>query len=157
MAPTYPDEKDLISVTSGEWYAVVRRARLAGPVKLACLVVGSYADADGTNIYVGIPRLASDLSASYATAQRRLSWMRQVGLIHLTAKGNARRGLHDMYRLVLSPSIFDKIDIPNPTQYKIMIGRMTENNRIKQRKRAVDNSATQQDPESDQTSSLCEV
>jgi len=130
LAPS--SERDLTQpITVGAWNNLIRSADISLPKKAACLIVSSYADSDGTNIYCGIARLACDLRASYATAQRYLAWMREIKAIELVDHGSVRRGMSDEYRLILHPAMFKAIDIPNPGAYRQMIDDLRERNRSK--------------------------
>lgn len=121
MSPVTGDDR---GISVGAWMDLVRRARVSKELKLAMLVFGSYADADGTNIFCGIARLAVDCDVSHKTASRYLSWMREVGFVELVARGNRRRGLSDRYRLILDPALQGRIDLPDPDQYKKLIGEI---------------------------------
>jgi len=85
-------------LSQGAWFALVRRARLPRDLKAAALVVGSYANADGSEVFCGIARLAVDLDCSYSTAQRLLRRLRELE-IEVVRKGR-KRGMSDEYRLV---------------------------------------------------------
>jgi len=118
----------------GAWNNLIRMADITAARKLACLVVSSYANADGTRIFCGVARLATDMRCGYSTAQRHLAWMREVKLIERVQEGNARRGQSDVYRLILHPTAFEKIDIPDPTTYRALVERKREDNRAKQKR-----------------------
>lgn len=104
----------------GAWNALVRRSRITDRQKLAALVVSSYADPDGTGIHCGVTRLAVDLGVSYRTAQRYLSWLRQVGLLELVREGNRRKRLSDEYRLIIGPDILEHFEVLDPGRYEEM-------------------------------------
>jgi len=106
-----------LGATVGAWNSLVRRARMADRQKLASLVVSSYADPDGTGIHCGVTRLAVDLGVSYRTAQRYLSWLREVGLIELVREGNRRRRLSDEYRLIIGPDVLEHLEVLDPDSY----------------------------------------
>jgi DNA-binding transcriptional ArsR family regulator len=106
-----------LGATVGAWNSMVRRARMTDRQKLAALVVSSYADPDGRGIHCGVTRLAVDLGASYRTAQRYLSWLREVGLIELVREGNRRKRLSDEYRLILGPDVLEHLEVLNPDSY----------------------------------------
>lgn len=109
-----------LGVSVGAWNALVRRARMGRERKVACLVVSSYARANGTGIHCGVARLAVDLEVSHRTARRYLAWLRGIGLIELVRPGNRRRGLSDEYRLILGPDILEDLDVPDPDRYRSM-------------------------------------
>lgn len=106
-----------LGATVGAWNSLVRRARMTDRQKLAALVVSSYADPDGTGIHCGVTRLAVDLGASYRTAQRYLSWLREIGLIELVREGNRRKRLADEYRLILGPDVLEHLEVLDPDRY----------------------------------------
>lgn len=106
-----------LGATVGTWNSMVRRARMTDRQKLASLVVSSYADPDGTGIHCGVTRLAVDLGASYRTAQRYLSWLREIGLIELVREGNRRKRLSDEYRLILGPDVLEHLEVLDPGSY----------------------------------------
>jgi len=105
----------------GAWTSLVRRARLGPSRKAAALVVGSYANHDGTSIYCGGARLAVDLECSLATAKRHLTWLREVGLIERVRRANRRRGYADEYRLTFGPHLLEHIKLPSPTEYDALV------------------------------------
>lgn len=119
----------------GAWNEVIRRARISPELKLAMLVLGSYANADGTGIYCGVARLAVDCGVSYRTASRYLAWARRVGLVLLVKRGNRRRGWADVYRLILDPVLLDHIELPDPEQYRKLCGEIAAANRADTRRR----------------------
>ncbi len=111
-------------IALGAWMELARRARIGTERKLALLAFGSYANADGTGIFCGVARLAADCEVSHKTASRYLSWMRAVGLVELVERGNRRRGHSDRYRLILDPELPSRIDLPDPDQYRKIIGEI---------------------------------
>jgi len=130
--------ESVYGATPLEWVKLVRRARIGQARKLAALIFASYADVSehngrkpGEGIHCGIARLATDLECSYATAQRHLRWLRDVGLIERTYEGSPRRGLSDEYRLIVSAETVDRLGIPDPEEYKQLVGAVARSNRIK--------------------------
>lgn len=121
--------------TLGAWTALIRRARLGATRKAAALIVASYADHKGESVYCGVARLAVDLELSYAQARRYLKWMRDVGLIQLVRKGNARRGRSDEYRLIFGPDLIEHLDLPTPSDYDALVAKVADANRSGQRAR----------------------
>lgn len=109
---------DDLSTTLGGWNAMIRRARLTDEQKLMCLLVSSYADNNGRNVHCGIATLAVDSGKAYSTARRYMAWMRRVGLIEMVRQGNRRAGLSDVYRLILSPTLGDRIHVMDPEEYR---------------------------------------
>jgi DNA-binding transcriptional ArsR family regulator len=130
-----------------EWMQTIRRANIHPERKAACLIIATYANvADnpgkgkvcGEGICPGVDRLALDLRRSVATARRHLEWMRDVGLIVLIRRGNRRRRQSDEYRLALSEDALAKAEIPDPDEYKDLIGcaRQSDRDRHKVRRAA---------------------
>lgn len=115
-----------LGASVGAWNSLVRRARMTDRQKLAALVVSSYADPDGTGIHCGVTRLAVDLGASYRTAQRYLSWLREVGLIELVREGNRRKRLSDEYRLILGPDVLEHLEVLDPDRYNEARGELRD-------------------------------
>lgn len=116
---------------------LVRRARLAPERKLALLAFGSYANAEGAGIFCGTARLAADCQVSLRTAGRYLTWMRSTGFVELVERGNRRRGKADRYRLILAPDLAERIDLPDPEQYRRIIGELAAANRSESRQRYI--------------------
>ncbi|WP_146607413.1 hypothetical protein [Spongiactinospora gelatinilytica] len=127
---SHPGEApEVIDMAQGAWTEAVRRARVGTELKLALLVVGSYANADGTGIYCGVARLAADCEVSYRTAGRYLAWMRRNGFLTLVQRGNRRRGKADVYRLTLATDVADRISLPDPDEYRALVGGISAANR----------------------------
>ncbi|NED57837.1 hypothetical protein G3I24_43990 [Micromonospora aurantiaca] len=106
------------AATAGAWLDLVRRARWGNHrLKLAALVVGSYAAADGTDVHCGVARLALDAEIGYSTARKYLAELRRIGLIELVARVR-RRGRSDEYRLILGPDVLEHLQVPDPDTYR---------------------------------------
>ncbi|MEU7457558.1 hypothetical protein [Streptosporangium roseum] len=114
---------------------LVRRSRIGTERKLALLTIGSYANTDGTSVFCGVARLAVDCEVSYRTASRYLAWARDSGLIEMVQRGNRRRGKADLYRLIADPVMLQRITLPDPDQYRQLIGDVAEANRAGANKR----------------------
>ena len=111
----------------GTWLELVRRARIHKDLKYAALIFASYASSDGGRIHCSQARFAVDLDVDLRTARRRLKWLRDVGLVEMTKRGNRRRGLADEYRLTAVPDHTEKhLDAPNPDEYRKLIGQVAE-------------------------------
>ena len=104
--------------TAGAWLDLVRRARWANHrLKLAAVVIGSYAAADGTDVHCGVARLALDAEIGYSTARKYLAELRRIGLIELVSRVR-RRGRSDEYRLILGPDVLEHLEVPDPETYR---------------------------------------
>jgi len=123
------------AATQGAWNELVRRARINREIKTALMMIGSYANADGTNVFCGVARLAADCDVSYRTAGRYFAFARNSGLIHLVKPGNRRRGQADLYRLILDPKLLEHIELPSPQEYREYIGKLAAANRASSKKR----------------------
>lgn len=99
------------------------------------LVVGSYADLDGTRVHPGRARLAADCEVTIRTAQRYLAWARGNGLITLVAPGNRRRGEADEYRLTLPADLMTRLILPTPQEYRQLIAKLLDEERAGTRAR----------------------
>jgi DNA-binding transcriptional ArsR family regulator len=120
----------------GTWNAHVRRARISDPKKkLAALVVGSYANSDGTSVKCGVSRLAADCEMGYSTARRYLAWLRSVGLIELIRAGNRKAKRSDEYRLTLAPAAFKLLDVPTEEDYAVYVEGLNASNRAGEKER----------------------
>jgi hypothetical protein len=113
-----------LGATVGQWNALVRRARIGREHKAAAFTVSSYADADGTGIFLSPARYAVDLEVSYSTARRYLTWLRGVGLLEMTRAGNRRRGTASEYRLIIGPDVLERIEVLSPDAQKALAEEM---------------------------------
>ena len=123
------DDPDTEDARVNDWVNVVRRAQLGPTVKLAALIIASYANPDGSKVFPGIARLAVQCGIDYRTAQRALSTLRNVGLIRLVRRGARRNGLADEYRLTLAEDLLDRCDVPSPAAERAAIQKVTDRHR----------------------------
>lgn len=149
------DHTDDYRPTPLEWMQTIRRAEIHPERKAACLIIATYAHVIddpgsgrrlGEGICPGVDRLALDLRRSVVTARRHLEWMRDVGLIVLVRRGNRRRRQSDEYRLAMSEDALQRAKIPDPDEYKELIGCGKQADRIRHKRRR---DARKQDPEAD--------
>ena len=124
------DEVTDLGTTLGAWNAMIRRAQLTDEQKLMCLLVASYADNQGEDIHCGVVTLAVDSGRGYSTARRYLGWMRKVGLIELVKEGNRRKGLSDVYRLIVSPNLSQFVPVMDPDESQVAKDEMRAQNRL---------------------------
>jgi len=117
-----------------EWVKVVRRAKLHKTAKLIAFLMVSYADADGTNIYPGFARLAVQAGVSYATVKRETARLCAIGLIDRMPRSGTRRGWSACYRLILSPDLLEKVDVPTPAAENAAVEAVVERERAYLRK-----------------------
>lgn len=123
-------------VSLGKWYGVVRRARLDDyKKKTVALVVGSYANTDGTSVKCGVARLAADCEMGFSTARRYLAWMREVGLIELVKVGNRKSKRSDEYRLTVHPHTVKAINALGEDEYRDLVDGMKVTNRAGEKNR----------------------
>jgi hypothetical protein len=141
-----------IGAKTGHWTELIRRARLPDGIKKTALIIATYANADGTGIWCGIPRLSVDCECSYRTAQRHLTTLRTAGLIQVTKRGNRRRGHSDEYRLTFGPHVLDYLPVLTPDEYEARIdaaraaNRATTQQHYKRSRQAVDNPLSDVQP-----------
>jgi hypothetical protein len=121
-------------LSQGAWFDLVRRARIPRDLKAAALVVGSYANADGSRVLCGVSRLAVDLDCSLSTAQRLWRRLRELGLIEMVRQVR-KRGMSDEYRLIHDPALLTAIEVPDPDRYREMVTDLREQDRAKSRRR----------------------
>lgn len=90
-----------------EWERRFRSAALGkrGTARAATLAVGfamaTYADGDGSNIFPGRERLATDLGVSESTVKRELTALEGLGYLIKTREHNRSKGLAATYRLAV--------------------------------------------------------
>lgn len=112
----------------GYWTSFVRRARIGEKRKLAALLVGTYANPDGTSVKCGIARIAADLECGYSTARRLLAWLRQADLLELVRPGNHKAKRADEYRLIVGPAARN-LDVPDEADYRSLVEEISAMNR----------------------------
>lgn len=133
-----------LGASVGQWNALVRRARIGREHKAAAFTVSSYANADGTGIFLSPARYAVDLEVSYSTARRYLNWLREVGLLELTRAGNRRKGTASEYRLIIGPDVLERIEVLSPDAQKTLADEMREAEREGTRGRVAKMKASDQ-------------
>lgn len=119
------DQTDARPVSTWEWLAVVRRARLGRGRTLVLVMLATYANPDGTGIRPGRARVAADCELSVRTVHRHMTWARTVRLITLTRRGNRRRSEADEYRLTLPPDLETRVTVPTPEEYAALIAALS--------------------------------
>lgn len=97
-----------------EWVNVVRRARIDCTTKLTALLLASYANPDGTNIYPGVARLAVQSGYDYRTVQRALKQLRDMGLITPLSRKGMPRTWNTGYRLTFGSDTIELANVPSP-------------------------------------------
>jgi hypothetical protein len=128
----------------GQWNSLVRRARIGRDHKAAALLVSSYANPDGSGIFLSPARYAVDLEVSYSTARRYLTWLRKVGLLEMTRAGNRRKHTASEYRLILGPDVMEHLEVLSPAAQKALADEMREAERDGSRGRAARMKGTDQ-------------
>lgn len=99
-----------------EWESVLRRVSLPDDLMLAALLLGTYADPDGTRVRPGEPELAAALGKSKATARRRVSALQEMGFVRLVSRGGGRGpgARASVYRLTLPIDLLDRFEVRPP-------------------------------------------
>ena len=82
-----------------DWHRRLLEARLSDTTKLVALALWDDANADGTNAYPGIARIARRLGRTERCVEICLERLREAGWIERTALAVPRRRLADVYRL----------------------------------------------------------
>ncbi len=80
------------------WSRWIRRADLPQPTKVVALILGTYANKDGSNVRVGQDRLADEAGSDTRYVRDSLAILLHLGLLEITHKGR-RAGDADTYRL----------------------------------------------------------
>lgn len=101
-----------------EWERLVRRIVMKKPVKLAALVLATYADPDGTRVRPGVDRFAAVTDDSERNARRIVGELERMQLITLTARGGGRggRGKTNEYQLTVPADLLDRFDLLDPDE-----------------------------------------
>lgn len=139
---------DETGATARMWTDVVRRARLTGvvrgvrkdsllagdTVKAVAMTLASYADPDGTRVFPGVARVATDCEISYQIAGRCIAGLRELGLLKLVRRAKRRgarteRERADEYRLTLPADLLDRIVVPTPSEYRAKVTKLDETHR----------------------------
>lgn len=157
-------------VTLAAWYKFVRRARLGRERFGVAMALASYADNDGTDLRCGVAGLAVDCEMGYSTARRYIAWFREHQFIELVHHGNPRKGLVDVYRLILGPRA-KQMEVTKE-EYDALKEELREANRAGQKARRIGHQRslkvsaetrgeaagkTTQDDPTDKTSALTQV
>jgi DNA-binding transcriptional ArsR family regulator len=138
---------DDYGATVNEWVSIVRRARMHPTTKLVALLVASYADPDGTNIYPGVAKLAVQSRQSYRTVQRELQLLRKAGLVAVTKRQGERRGWRAGYQLTIAPGLLQRLDVLTPDQETAEAEAVAEQNRVRYRRYYARHAATKRHPD----------
>ncbi len=115
---------DDIGASVREWVDVVRRARLGKITKTVAFAIAQYADADGTRVFPGVPRLSVECELAPNTVKVALAALRQAELIEVVRKGTSR-GNTDEYRLILGPNVMDLIEVLSPNELRALIDKLS--------------------------------
>lgn len=132
---------DLENATVREWTDLLARIRF-GTVKVAGKTItgriikavgyraANYADADGSRVRPGLPRLAVDLEIDHGTAKRAMQVIVRSGLLRLVRAG-ARPGLADEYQLTIPNDLLDRegLEVWSPARHRLEIERVREQTR----------------------------
>lgn len=110
-----PDTVAPLTVPTGrfEWERIVRRIRMPKPVKLAALVLATYADPDGSRVRPGMEVLAAVTGDSERNAKRIVNVLRSMRLIEQVSRGGGRggRGKAATYQLVIPTDLLERVEL----------------------------------------------
>lgn len=102
------------AATRWDWERLVRRILMPKAVKLAALVMASFADVDGSRVCPGLDELAAVIGQSERTASRHVGALcDDFGLLMLAGRGGGR-GRHrtyNEYRLVIPEDLLDRAEL----------------------------------------------
>lgn len=100
--------------TRWDWERLVRRILMPKALKLAALVMATFADPDGSRVCPGLDELAAVIGQSERTAGRHVGALcDDFGLLTLAARGGGR-GRHrtyNEYRLVIPEDLLDRAEL----------------------------------------------
>lgn len=101
-----------------EWERLVRRAVLPKPVKLAALILATYADPDGTRIRPGMDTLAAVTGDSERNARRMVDKLENHELLTLVKRGGGRggKGTASEYQLTIPSDYLERFDTLGPDE-----------------------------------------
>lgn len=101
-----------------EWLRIVRRCRLGPTAKAVAVVLSTYSNLDGSNIFPGRLRLAAVLEKSPSTVDRALKLLRDIGLIERVSEGSyyGRRAVADRYRLTIPSDLLEVVELLDPDE-----------------------------------------
>lgn len=100
-----------------EWERIIRRIRMPKPLKFLALLLGSYADPDGTRVRPGVAELMEDTGDGDRHVRRLLGELRdQYGLIQQVSRGGGRggKGKTATYRLTIPADLLDRCIVRAP-------------------------------------------
>lgn len=108
--------QDTVPTGRFEWERIVRRIRMTKPLKLAALVLATYADPDGSRVRPGIEVLAAVTGDSEKNARRILSMLREMQLVEQVARGGGRggRGKASEFRLTVPTDLLERFELLGP-------------------------------------------
>lgn len=111
-----------------EWWRVVRRCRIGPTAKAVAIVLSTYSNLDGSNIYPGRLRLAAVLEKSPSTVDRALRQLRDLGLIERVSEGRSggRRAVADRYRLTIPSDLLDVVPMLDPDELSASVTTVPE-------------------------------
>lgn len=115
-------------LTVWQWIDVIRRARLGRTTTAVAIMLATWADPDGTNIYPGLPTLAVACEVDYKTAKTCVAQLVSAGLLHPVPR---RRGTRDNqgYRLTLADDLLDRTTVLSPTEFRSEAEKIRDANR----------------------------
>ena len=112
-----------------EWERLVRRVRIPADVdgvkipkpsvmRTVALTLASYANADGSRVRPGLPRLAAVTQLSKSSVSRAVTALRSLGLVERVVCGsaNGRRGWSDEYRLTVPADLLEVMELLPPDE-----------------------------------------
>jgi hypothetical protein len=108
-----------------EWERILRRAVIKPPsVKLLGLVMGTYANADGSNVRPGRERLAAVMGASMSVVDRGQKSLEELGFLDKVYKGHGAGrgrsgGFASEFQLTVPSDLLDRIPMLDPDEKQL--------------------------------------
>lgn len=99
-----------------EWERIVRRLVVPKHIKLLLLVLGTYADADGSRVRPGTEVLAAITGDGEKNVRRIMTTVRDLGLLELVSRGGGRggKGKASEYRLTIPVDLIERVQMLTP-------------------------------------------
>lgn len=106
-------------ITRYDWERLLRRVRLGSPMtKYVGMVLAQYANADGTNAFPSVDKLARVCEVSEKTVRKALGEMRERGLIVRVRKGGMRgtQAYSDVHNLAIPTDLLEANELLPPDE-----------------------------------------
>lgn len=90
-----------------EWDRILRRCKLGHKVKLVAYTMAQYADADGSRVRPGVPRLAAECEMGQSTIRRYVDELLRLGFLRRVSNGGGPAKLAALYQLTTPSDLLE--------------------------------------------------